>query len=95
MPNHLARMDKFMDNSELVTLSLLCHRPHRAWSVPGISHVEKLACFVEVSVMDRLNGKFQNSQKSEHAQTVCTRLFFSAHPQESGNEAKCRPADFI
>ena len=31
---------------------------------------------------------FPNSQKFEHVQTVCTRLFFSTHTLEPGNVEK-------
>ena len=49
---------------------------------------ERSACLAEVSVKDRLYGNVWNPWGTEHAQTVCTRLFFfSTHAQKPGNEA--------
>ena len=45
----------------------------------GIFNREKSVCLAEVSVMEQILRKFPNSQNpsgTEHAQTVCTRLFF-------------------
>ena len=47
-------------------------------------------CLAEVSVMEQILRKFPNSQNpsgTEHAQTVCTRLFFFLSTHKSGNKA--------
>ena len=38
--------------------------------------------------MEQILRIFPNSQKFEHAQTVCTRLFISTHTLEPGNAEK-------
>ena len=38
--------------------------------------------------MEQILQIFPNSQKFEHAQTVCTRLFFYTHTLEPGNGEK-------
>ena len=75
VPQHLAGMDKHVDNSckrraEYLRRSLvIVCRKRGQWQASSIQ--QKSACFVGVSVME-----------SEHAQTVCTRLF-SPRPRTS------------
>jgi len=66
---HQSHAVAFSWNAWIFPSLLLCHRPHRVWSVVGIFHMEEVG-------MSR-GG----------AQTVCTRLFFSAYAREPGNEA--------
>ena len=83
VPQHLAGMDERVDNSckrraEYVRCSLVIVYTERGrWQVFFIW--EKSACLAEVSVTEHIYGNFQiprNPGKTEHAQTVCTRLFF-------------------
>ena len=51
----------------------------------------EVGILVEVSVTEQILRNFQipsNPGGTEHAQTVCTRLFFSAHALEPGNEGR-------
>ena len=80
----LAGMDKCMDNSckrraEYLHRSLVIVYMERSrWQASFIWG--KSACFTEVSVTEHINFQIPgNPGGTGHAQTVCTRLFFSPH----------------
>ena len=80
---HLAEKDECMDNFCKQRAECLCcffAHTSRAWSVAGIFHMKVLRKLVKQS---RVYGYFQILDilgKTEHAQTMCTRLFFSPPP---------------
>ena len=82
----IAGMDEHVDNSckqraEYLRCSLVIVCSERGqWQASFIR--EKLTCLAEVNVAERILREFLNSRKSEHVQTVCTRLF-SPHPRMS------------
>ena len=64
---------------------VIVHTERGQWQASFVC--EKSACLAEVSVMGKFYGNFQiprNSGKTEHTQTVCSRL----HTREPGNEVR-------
>jgi len=84
-------MWKIPANEELSTLIVApSSSTQRMISDRNLSCGSSLHTLVEVSVTDLILRKFPNPRNpggTEHAQTVCTRIFFFAHAQEPGNEA--------
>ena len=89
VPQCLAGMNECVDNSckqraEYLRRSLIIVCRERGQWQPSFIR-EKLVCFTEVSVMEQILQEFQiprNLGKTEHAQTVCTRLL-SPRPRTS------------
>ena len=82
MPQCLAWMNKHNSckrRAECLRHSLvIVHTEHGQWQAFFIR--KKSVCLAEVSVMEQILCKFhRNPGGTEHAQTVCTRLFF-LHP---------------
>ena len=74
-----------MDNSSsLLPSSVLCHQCGQ-WQASFTQ--EKSACLTEVSVTEQIFQIPRNSGRTEHVQTVCTKLSFSAYAQEAHTEA--------
>ena len=86
-----AGIDERLDNSCIRKVEYLRHCPHRAWSATGIFYTGEVSILAEVSVTEQILRNFQiprNPGGSEHAQTVCTRLLFSAHALDPGNDCR-------
>ena len=90
----LCGTERCMDNSckqRAYRSFVIVHTERCQWQASFTQ--EKLACLTEVSVTEQILWKFSNSQiprnpgGTEHVQTVCTKLFFSAYAQEVQNEA--------
>ena len=96
---YIAGMDECMDTSckqraEYFHRSLIIiHTERCLWQGSFIG--EKSAYLAEVSVTEQILQISRNPGGTEHAQTVCTRVFFSAHTQEPGTEARLQRVLFL